>query len=117
MFNLTANHIGIFLAISACFTTSEGPAFSETDNANSTHTILPDVAMTVSLSNRDVNRIVCLSGQIDGYHYSEEKGALVSNAGSEAFIKFQFEEYGSRVSHVTARNEFYFICDRCAWTL
>ena len=117
MFNSKTNHIGILLALSACFTMSASPTLAEADNANNSHTILPGVAMKVSLSNRDVNRIVCLRGQIDGYHYSEEKGALVSNAGSEAFIKFQFEEYGSRVSHVIARNEFYFICDGVTYTL
>lgn len=95
------------------------PAVAETANPliGAHHTVLPDTAAELVLSNRDVNRIVCLGGKIGGYHYSEEKGALVSNAGSEAFIKFQYEEFGGEVSYVTARNEFYIFCGGVTYTL
>lgn len=84
---------------------------------NNMHTVLPDTATEIVLSNRDVNRIVCLDGSIEGYQFSEEKGAIVSNAGSQAFIKFQFEEVGGEASYVTARNEFYFFCGGATYTL
>ena len=51
--------------------------------------VLPDVPTAIILSNRDTNRIVCASGNIEGYRFSEEKGAIVDGNGSEAFIKFQ----------------------------
>lgn len=90
---------------------------SQRPSTGNAHTVLPDTAAMILMSNRDVNRVVCLRGQIDGYQYSQEKGAIVSNAGAQAFVKFQFEEIGDQVNHVTVRNEFYFICGGITYTL
>ncbi len=105
--------------LAVCLTTPFAQAAEPSQGSTSAnaHTILPDTAATILLSNRDVNRIVCLGGKIEGYQYSEEKGAIVSNAGAQAFIKFQFEEIGDQVNHVTVRNEFYFICGGITYTL
>jgi len=104
------------LAPLAIFLTIEASA-GVSNSSNNTHTVLPDTATEIVLSNRDVNRIVCPGGTIEGYQYSEEKGAIVSNAGSQAFIKFQFEEAGGEASYVTTRNEFYIFCEGTTYTL
>ena len=80
-------------------------------------TVLPGIPTTVILSNTDVNRVVCLEGNIDGYHYSEEKGALVEDTGADAFIKFRIRQAGDQVDYVVARNEFHFVCDGETYTL
>ena len=79
--------------------------------------ILPDVPTAIILSNRDTNRVVCVDGQIDGYRFSEEKGALVDSSGNEAFIKFQIQELGDTRTYVQVRSEFYFQCGGVTYTL
>jgi len=79
--------------------------------------VLPDVPTEVILSNRDTNRIVCVDGSIDGYRFSEEKGALVDASGNEAFIKFQIEQLGDDQKFVQVRSEFYFQCGRITYSL
>ncbi len=86
--------------------------------ANAPHqTVLPDSPTTVILSNRDTNRIVCVAGQIGGYRFSEEKGAIVDGSGNEAFIKFQIERFGEDQKYVNIRSEFYFQCAGVTYTL
>lgn len=79
--------------------------------------VTPDVPTAVILSNRDTNRVVCVAGQIDGYRFSEEKGALVDGTGSEAFIKFLIERLGEEQKYVTQRSEFYFQCGGVTYTI
>lgn len=79
--------------------------------------VTPEVPTQVVLSNRDTNRIVCAGGKIDGFRFSEEKGALVDASGSEAYIKFQIEQLGDSQKHVTVRSEFYFQCGGVTYTL
>lgn len=79
--------------------------------------VTPEVPTQVVLSNRDTNRIVCMDGQIDGYRFSEEKGASVDASGIEAFIKFQIEQLGDTQKHVSIRSEFYFQCGGVTYTL
>jgi len=80
-------------------------------------TVLPDSPTAVILSNRDTNRIVCVTGQIDGYRFSEEKGAIVDGSGNEAFIKFQIERLGEDQKYISIRSEFYFQCAGVTYTL
>jgi len=79
--------------------------------------VLPDVPTAIILSNRDTNRIVCVSGDIEGYRFSEEKGAVVDSSGSEAFIKFLIEKFGEEQKYVQVRSEFYFQCGGVTYTL
>jgi conjugal transfer pilus assembly protein TraK len=58
-----------------------------------------------------------VSGQINGYRFSEEKGAIVDGTGGEAFIKFQIEQLGEEQNYVTVRSEFYFQCGGVTYTL
>lgn len=79
--------------------------------------VLPDVPTSITLSNRDTNRIVCVSGDIDGYRFSEEKGAVVDGSGSEAYIKFLIEQFDEEQKYVAVRSEFYFQCDGVTYTV
>ncbi len=87
------------------------------DKSSPHQSVLPDVPTNIVLSNRDANRIVCVDGKIDGYRFSEEKGALVDASGNEAFIKFQIEQLGDVSNYVQVRSEFYFQCGRTTYTL
>ncbi len=72
---------------------------------------------TVELSNRDINRIVCVDGGFEDYKYSGEKGIVVEASGSDAFVKFQILEIGESRQYVTARSEFFFRCSGEMFTL
>ncbi len=91
-----------------------------TANAQDTaphQSVLPDAPAEIILSNRDTNRVVCMSGKINGYRFSEEKGAIVDAAGNEAFIKFRIEQLGDQQNYVRVRSEFYFRCGDVTYTL
>ncbi len=93
------------------------PVKAQNGESTATVTVLPEVTTRVVLSNQDVNRIVCLDGEIEGYQYSQEKGADVQHAGSDAFIKFQVVEIGTKTDYIRGRNEFYFMCAGRTYTL
>lgn len=99
--------------------TIAGPASAQTASKSEAphQSVTPDTPTAVILSNRDTNRIVCVDGQIDGYRYSEEKGAIVDGSGGEAFIKFQIEQMGAEQKYVSVRSEFYFHCGGVTYTL
>src|SRR3546814_16345196 len=46
-------------------------------------TVLPDQMSTIRLSNRDVNHIVCVGGEIEDVKFSAEKAIAVERAGSD----------------------------------
>src|SRR3546814_10619685 len=46
-------------------------------------TALPDQTSTIRLSNRDVNHIVCVGGEIEDVKFSDEKAIAVERAGSD----------------------------------
>src|SRR3546814_19841380 len=47
---------------------------------------------TIRLSNRDVNHIVCVGGEIEDVKFSAEKAIAVERAGSDAWVKFLVKE-------------------------
>ena len=55
-------------------------------------TALPDQVSTIRLSNRDVNHIVCVGGEIEDVKFSAEKAIAVERAGSDAWVKFLVKE-------------------------
>lgn len=80
--------------------------------------VKPEAVTAVTLSNRDVNRIVCEDGDINDNFFSEEKGAIVSNHGKNSFIKFRQKHDGlGKPEYITARNEFYVVCAGAVYTL
>jgi conjugal transfer pilus assembly protein TraK len=59
---------------------------------------LPDQTSRIRLSNRDVNHVVCVGGEIEDVKFSAEKGLAVERGGSDAWIKFLVSRrrYGRR---------------------
>jgi conjugal transfer pilus assembly protein TraK len=86
-------------------------------------TVLPEKAVSVQLSNRDVNRLVC-PGEIKDISYSQEKKVVAKVAGSNAYIKFQITknndyttEGDEEFKYVNKPSEFYVTCDNNVYTI
>lgn len=79
--------------------------------------IMPGSIEEVQLSNRDVNHIVCKSGDINDVVFSQEKPSTVKVNGSNAFIKFLIKDDGFAQQYVTVRSEFYIVCAGEVYTL
>lgn len=82
---------------------------------------LPDQVNNVQLSNRDVNHIVCVGGEVEDVKYSADKGSAVSVTGSNAWIKFTVKETddGGEVSRefVSVPSEYFVTCNGAVYTL
>jgi conjugal transfer pilus assembly protein TraK len=86
-------------------------------------TVLPEKAVSVKLSNRDVNRLVC-PGEIKDISYSQEKKVIAKVVGSNAYIKFQItknSDYGiegdKEFKYVDKPSEFYVTCAGNVYTI
>lgn len=90
-------------------------AFAQAINA------LPDQTSTVRLSNRDVNHIVCIGGEIEDVKFSAEKAIAVERAGSDAWIKFlvkEIDDMGAVTrTYVTTPSEFFISCNGAIYPL
>lgn len=82
---------------------------------------LPDQTSTIRLSNRDVNHLVCLGGEIEDVKFSAEKAIAVEKAGSDAWIKFLVKEIDDAGqvtrSYVTQPSEFFVSCNGAIYAL
>lgn len=82
---------------------------------------LPDQTSRIQLSNRDVNHIVCVGGEIEDVKFSAEKGLAVERGGSDAWIKFLVLEtddasFKTR-TYVTSPAEFFVSCNDAIYPL
>jgi conjugal transfer pilus assembly protein TraK len=84
-------------------------------------TALPDQVSTIRLSNRDVNHVVCVGGEIEDVKFSAEKAIAVERAGSDAWIKFLVKEVDDMGmvtrSYVTTPSEFFISCNGSIYPL
>lgn len=84
-------------------------------------TALPDQVSTIRLSNRDVNHIVCVGGEIEDVKFSAEKAIAVERAGSDAWIKFlvkEIDDMGAVTrTYVTTPSEFFISCNGAIYPL
>lgn len=82
---------------------------------------LPDQTSRIRLSNRDVNHVVCVGGEIDDVKFSAEKGLAVERGGSDAWIKFlvlEMEDMGAKTrTYVTTPSEFFVSCNGAIYPL
>lgn len=82
---------------------------------------LPDQVSNIRLSNRDINHIVCVGGEIEDVKFSAEKGLAVEKAGPDAWIKFLVKETDDAGmvtrSYVTAPSEFFVSCNGAIYPL
>jgi len=74
--------------------------------------VLPEATTKVLLSNRDVNRITCISGPIKDIIYSKEKGITVKTDGNNAFVKFLISRNPESGEMVYSKipSELYVVC-------
>ena len=76
---------------------------------------LPDQTSRIRLSNRDVNHVICVGGEIGDVKFSAEKGLAVERGGSDAWIKFlvlETDDTGAKTrTYVTAPAEFFIACN------
>ncbi len=84
-------------------------------------TALPDQASHIRLSNRDVNHIVCVGGDVEDVKFSAEKGLTVERGGSDAWIKFlvlETDDQGAKTrTYVTTPSEFFVSCNGSIYSL
>ncbi len=82
---------------------------------------LPDQTSRIRLSNRDVNHIVCVGGEVEDVKFSAEKGLAVERGGSDAWIKFlvrETDDNGTLTrSYVTTPSEFFVSCNGAIYPL
>lgn len=82
---------------------------------------LPDQTSRIRLSNRDVNHVVCVGGDIDDVKFSAEKGLAVERGGSDAWIKFLIQETddaGAKTrTYGTTPSEFFISCNGAIYPL
>jgi len=82
---------------------------------------LPNQTSTIRLSNRDINHLVCMGGEIEDVKFSAEKGIAVERAGSDAWIKFLMKEIDDAGavtrSFVTVPSEFFITCNGAVYPL
>jgi conjugal transfer pilus assembly protein TraK len=82
---------------------------------------LPEQTSRIRLSNRDVNHIICVGGEIGEVKFSAEKGVSVERGGSDAWIKFlvlETDDMGVKTrTYVTAPAEFFVSCNDAIYPL
>jgi conjugal transfer pilus assembly protein TraK len=82
---------------------------------------LPEQTSRIRLSNRDVNHLVCVGGDIEDVKFSAEKGLAVERGGSDAWIKFlvkETDDNGAKTrSYVTTPSEFFVSCNGAIYPL
>ncbi len=79
--------------------------------------ILPEKTTHITLSNQDVNRLVCTQGMISDVNYSAEKGMQVKIDGQNAFVKFQWLHNGQDKTYLTDPSELFLTCDGEVYSL
>jgi conjugal transfer pilus assembly protein TraK len=84
-------------------------------------TALPDQTSRIRLSNRDVNHVICVGGEIGDVKFSAEKGVSVERGGSDAWIKFlvlETDDMGVKTrTYVTTPAEFFVSCNDAIYPL
>lgn len=82
---------------------------------------LPDQTSRIRLSNRDVNHLVCVGGEIEDVKFSAEKGLAVERGGADAWVKFlvkETEDNGVTTrAYVTSPSEFFVSCNGAIYPL
>lgn len=78
--------------------------------------ILPEVPTEISVSNHDINRLVC-PGQMNDLIFSQEKGMIGHFSGNSAFIKFKVEDTGGQYIHASEPCELFVVCDNIVYSL
>jgi len=77
----------------------------------------PDDPTTITLSNTDINRVVCQDGLVNDVIYSEEKGMTIVNKAGNAFIKYLVKATPMGNEYITSTTEIHIVCDNKTYTI
>lgn len=80
-------------------------------------TVLPEVTTPITMSNTDVNRINCVTGDINDVIVSDEKGLKIDRVGKNAFVKFIVKVTRGQEQYVRRSTEMHIVCDGAIYTL
>lgn len=82
---------------------------------------LPDQTSSIRLSNRDINHLICVGGEIEDVKFSAEKAIAVERAGADAWVKFLVKETDDlgqvTRTFVTTPSEFFVACNGAIYPL
>lgn len=82
---------------------------------------MPDQSSAIRLSNRDINHLICVGGEIEDVKFSSEKAIAVERAGADAWIKFLVKETDDlgqvTRTYVTSPSEFFVACNGAIYPL
>lgn len=78
--------------------------------------ILPERTTTVTVSNRDINRVNC-PGPVQDVFFSKEKPVAISTDSDNVFVKFLVRREGSRETLVKTPLDLHVVCDGQVYTL
>jgi len=75
-------------------------------------TVYPEKTVWLMLSNTDVNRIVCLQGDVEYVYTSKEKGVVTEIRGDELYVKFKalLDQQTGKLKRIRTPTEFYVRC-------
>ena len=78
--------------------------------------IQAEIPTAVTLSNKDINRIICL-GPINDLIFSQEKAMTGHFSGNNGFIKFKIEDSGNDYVYADTQSELFVVCNNAVYTL
>ena len=78
--------------------------------------ILPETPAKITVSNHDINRIVC-PGKMNDLIFSKEKGLVGHFSGNSAFIKFKVMDDNGKYTYASEPCELYAVCQGQVYTL
>lgn len=104
----------LLIAISAHAYSNDKKSFPQ-----NTQRVLPEISTQVVLSNRDVNRIVCESGEASKPVYSKEKPVEVgvSSDRRSFWVKFKYLAQGGVNHYYSEPTELYLTCGKSTFEL
>ena len=78
--------------------------------------IQAEIPTSVTLSNKDINRIVC-PGPMNDLIFSQEKAMTGHFSGNNGFIKFKIEDSGNEYIYAETQSELFVVCNNAVYTL
>ena len=100
-----------FFAVTVAYVVATGCAYA--GDLNHYVEVMPEITTSVDFSNRDVNRIMCPTGQpVKDVVCSQEKGVTVKIAGNNVFVKFLIKKDPATGKNIYVKKpvEMYVVC-------
>ncbi|MFB3925189.1 MAG: type-F conjugative transfer system secretin TraK [Syntrophales bacterium] len=87
------------------------------ESASKPSIVMPEAPTAVRVSDNDVNRITCSSGDIRDVVFSRDKGMTVSFAGKDAFLKFKHLKQGRKSYFSPEASEMFIVCGDATYNI